>query len=209
MRTAAVGAAVLAALTWPSGPPGVAVPLVVVGLAARYAGPATRADRRILLALLAVLCALTGVVLASALYRLDLYENAFGLTRPRLAAEAALLWLGGVFALVLLAGAVEAARRRARQAAVIGTALALLAFSLADPDRIVASHNVARWNEEGRIDLHYLQGLSADAVPALLELDHPARDEALRPFRVALAQGDPWSSSNLSRSRARALLDGR
>ena len=183
--------------------------LVVVGLAARYAGPATRADRRILRALLAVLCALTGVVLGSALHRLDLYEDAFGLTRARLAAEAALVWLGGVFALVLLAGAVPAARRRARETAVIGTAVALLGFSLANPDRIVASRDVARWNEQGRIDLHYLQGLSADAVPALLELDHPARDEVLRPFRVALAQDDPWSSANLSRSRARALLDGR
>jgi hypothetical protein len=180
--------------------------LVVVGVAARYAGPVTRGDRRVLRALLAVLCALTGVVLASALHRLGLYEDAFGLTRARLAAQAALVWLGGVFALVLLAGAISGVRRGAREAAVIGTALALLGFSLANPDGIVASRNVDRWDEEGRIDLRYLQGLSADAVPAILELDHPARDDVLRPLRAELAGDDPWSSANLSRHRARSLL---
>jgi hypothetical protein len=180
--------------------------LVVVGVAARYAGPVTRADRRVLRALLAVLCALTGVVLASALHRLGLYEDAFGLTRARLAAQAALVWLGGVFALVLLAGAISGVRSGAREAAVIGTALALLGFSLANPDGIVASRNVDRWDEEGRIDLRYLQGLSADAVPAILELDHPARDDVLRPLRAELAGDDPWSSANLSRHRARSLL---
>jgi hypothetical protein len=180
--------------------------LVVVGVAARYAGPVTRADRRVLRALLAVLCALTGVVLASALHRLGLYEDAFGLTRARLAAQAALVWLGGVFALVLLAGAISGVRRAAREAAVIGTALALLGFSLANPDGIVASRNVDRWDEERRIDLRYLQALSADAVPAILELDHPARDDVLRPLRAELAGGDPWSSANLSRQRARSLL---
>ena len=52
--------------------------------------------------LLAALCVLTLVVLASALKRLGLYEETYGFTRLRLAAHAALLYLGALFCLVLV-----------------------------------------------------------------------------------------------------------
>ena len=53
--------------------------------------------------LLAALCLLTLVVLASALKRLGLYEETYGFTRLRFAAHAALLYLGALFCLVLVA----------------------------------------------------------------------------------------------------------
>ena len=55
--------------------------------------------------------ALLAVVLASALHRLHLYEDAFGLTRARLLAEGVILWLGAL--IVLVVGA-TCARRRSR-----------------------------------------------------------------------------------------------
>jgi hypothetical protein len=180
--------------------------LAVVASAVVLAKTPTRASRVLLRALLGLLCALTLVVVASAIHRLQLYEDAFGLTRLRLAAEASALWLGGAFTLVLLAGLVPHVRRRLPSLAVGGTAVALIAFSAANPDRLIASRNVEQWRETEQIDLAYLDGLSADAVPALTELPTPMRRRALARLSARLAGGDPWGSTNLARSRARAEL---
>jgi chemotaxis response regulator CheB len=48
--------------------------------------------------------------------------------------------------------------------------------------------------------------LSADAVPALVELPLPERRWATMVLRNKLGPGDPWSSANLSRTRARRML---
>jgi Domain of unknown function (DUF4173) len=97
-------------------------------------------------------------VLASAHKRLGLYVDAYGFTRLRLTAEATILWLGGVFALILLA-----LRRTAwlPRAGVALTAVAMLAFALSNPDLRIAERNL-----EGRVDVQVLRTLSADAAPA-------------------------------------------
>ncbi len=68
--------------------------LLVVGASVIFAATPQRRHRIALRLLLGALCALTIVVLASALNRLLLYEEAFGLTRSRLFAEAVTVWLG-------------------------------------------------------------------------------------------------------------------
>ena len=76
-----------------------ALTLAVIAAAGRWA----RDGGTLLRVLLAALCLLTLVVLASAL-DYGLYEEAYGFTRLRFAARAAiLLWLGALFVLVLVA----------------------------------------------------------------------------------------------------------
>ena len=142
-------------------------------------------------------------MLASALHRLRLYEDAYGLTRARLLAETVIVWLGALLAVVVAA---TCARRRFGWIAVLGSAAALLAFSLSNPDLRVAERNVARWQETGKLDIEYVSGLSADAVPALVELPGGVRAWATEATRHRLATGDPWSSANRSRAEARRLL---
>ena len=77
--------------------------LAVVAAALRWARTAGAREGRILRALLGALCLLTLVVLASALHRLGLYEQAFGFTRTRLAANAFLLFDAALFVLVVVA----------------------------------------------------------------------------------------------------------
>ena len=156
--------------------------------------------------LLGALLCLTLVVLVSAIHRLRLYEDAFGLTRLRLLAESFALWLGALLLLVGASGALASLRARATPAAVILTAAGLIAFSLANPDGRIAERNIDRWEATGRLDHNYLAGLSADAVPALVELPLPERRWATMVLRDKLGPGDPWSSANLSRTRARRLL---
>ena len=180
-----------------------ALTFMVVRAATVLVSPGDRRERLVLNVLLGALALLCLVVLASALHRLRLYEEAYGLTRARLLAETSMLWLGALLALVTAA---TVARRRCGWAAVLGTGLALLAFSLSNPDRRVAERNVARWHDSGKLDVDYLAGLSADAIPAALALPSGLRTQAAQALRVRLAEPDAWTSANRSRATARRLL---
>jgi hypothetical protein len=183
-----------------------ALTLVVVVTATRAAEVRSRLQANVLRALLGTLCVLTIVIVVSALHRLGLYEDAFGLTRARLAAETVTWCLGGFFVLVLLAGAIAQVRRQVGRIAIAGSALVLLAFSLSNPDGRVAQRNVDRWQTTGDLDIAYLQRLSADAVPILVKLPEPLRTEVLVPFRARLENDEPWTSANYGRHRAREAL---
>ncbi len=177
--------------------------LAVVGSRGERGGE--RDDRRLQL-LGGTLCVLSLVVLASALHRLGLYEDAFGFTHARLTVHAVLWWLGGVFVLVVAAGATRRAAWLPR-ASVALTVAGLLAFTLANPDALVASRNVDRFERTGSLDLDYLgASLSGDAVPALQRLAEPYRSCVLAPIAARLGEPESWMEFNLGRSWARMLL---
>lgn len=183
-----------------------ALTLAVIGATVLFADAPRRSQGIVLRLLLGLLCALTIVVVVSALRRLLLYEDAFGLTRLRLLAEAASLWFGGVFTLLVAAGLFPRIHGQLPRIAVAGTAVALLVFSLMNPDGLIAERNVERWRETGRLDIAYLQTLSADAAPAIAELPPGLSRRALAPAAARLAEGEPWSSFNLSRAHARDVI---
>jgi hypothetical protein len=185
-----------------------ALTMAVVGATVSLARTTTRRQALSQRALLGVLCLLTLVVLASALRRLELYEDAFGLTRLRLGAEGIGVWLGGIFVLVISAGLARRARRQLRPMLILGTAIGLLAFSLANPDGLIAKRNVQRWRESGKLDVGYLRTLSADAAPAASTLPPALEGAAFSSLRDRLATGDSWSSFNLARWDARRILQG-
>lgn len=178
-----------------------ALTFAVVGLTVALADAPTARLRRIRRALLGTLVLLTLVVLASALHRLHVYQDALGATPLRLYVEASLLWFGALFVLVLAAGAHPAARRHLRRAVMTVTALGLLAFALSNPDGRVAAHNIERWRETGRLDLETLGRLSADAVPALGQLPPALRAAATTPI-LARTGDDGVLAWNLARARA-------
>lgn len=181
--------------------------LLVVAGAVRWAR--RREPRDVLLqVLLGVLCVLTLVVLVSALRRLLVYEEAFGFTQLRISVHATILWLGGLLVLVLLAG-IRMRGRWLPRAAIAFTGVALLAFTLLDPEALVASKNVQRFQETGQIDVAYLSTLGEDAVPALAELPAPIRDCVLAdPLtgRPRLEGPHGWAEWNVGRARAGDLL---
>jgi hypothetical protein len=143
-----------------------ALTFAVVAAAQRWA----RDGGRVRDALLAALCLLTLVVLASALKRLYLLEDTLGFTRVRFGGHAALLWFGALFALVL------AARFRAPwlpRAIVAVTATGFLAFAVSDPERRIAEANVDRYERTGKLDREYLLRLGPDAAPAVARVMTP------------------------------------
>ncbi|GHH68673.1 hypothetical protein GCM10017673_18140 [Streptosporangium violaceochromogenes] len=168
-------------------------------------------ERWLMAGLLGLLCALTMVILVSALRRLDLYVDAYGHSRLRISVEAAIWWLGAVFALVLVAGATRLLRRgRATwlpRALVTMTGAALLVFGALNPDLRIAETQVAIRGVD-RLDQVYLGDLGAEAVPALDRLPEPMRSCVLRDVveTDALDVHDPWNGWNLAREQARELL---
>ena len=173
-----------------------ALTLAVIGAAGRWAPPAARP-------LLIALCLLTFVILASALTRLGLYEEAYGFTRLRFSAHAIILWLGALFALVVVALAIRRAAWLPRAAVAI-SATAMLAFGLSDPDRRVAANAVERYEDSGRIDASMLARLSSDAAPELARL--PPR---LACRTVTRVRGDDGvAGANFARARARDVVSG-
>lgn len=174
-----------------------ALVLGVVALVVRLAPPGGERLREILLG---VLCLLTLVVLASALRRMNLYEDAYGLTRIRISVFAVVWWLAGIFVAVMLAGAFRRSAWLPRSVAGLSIA-GLLAFNLANPDARIARSAVERFERTGEIDAYYVSTLSADALPVLMELPSGGPRCAAARIRTRTERG-PWSSFNLSRRRA-------
>ncbi len=179
-----------------------ALTFLVVWAAARKAPRATTSDRLWLRGSLGALCALTLVVVASALYRMHLYQEAYGFTRLRLLVDVFEAWLGLLLVAVVAAGITLRAAWLPRFALLSG-AVALLGLAVVNPDRWIAEHNIERYETSGRVDWGYLQNLSDDAVPALAALPEDDRACALG---SRTASDDDWLEWNLGRSRAADLL---
>lgn len=152
---------------------------------------------------LGVLCLGALGVVASALRRMDLYVDAFGLTRLRIFVVVVELVMAAVLVLVLVAGV----RWRAGwlpRAVVQVAAVAMLGLALVNPDAQIVRHNMAAGPEAQPLDIGYLQGLSADAAPAMAALDEPWASCLLAGRRVDPAHSPAeW---NLGRERAARLV---
>jgi hypothetical protein len=172
--------------------------LGVVAAASRKASRATAQDRLLLRLALGALCGLALVVVGSALYRMHLYEQAYGFTRLRLLVSVFEAWLGLLVVLVLVAGARFRAGWLPRAALLSGAGF-LFALAAANPDAYIARHNLARFEQTGRVDWGYLAGLSDDAAPTLSTLPADLRGRVAHVDR----SHDDWLEWNLGRARAR------
>ncbi len=182
-----------------------ALVMCVIAMTVHWARADTGRERMLLRLLLGLLCVLTLVILASALRRLTLYEDTYGFTRLRISVHAVILWLGILFGLVLVAGALWRADWLPR-AFVYATAGCLLAFSLVNPEGIIARQNVERFERTGDVDVLYLRSLSADAVPALVRLPQDVRDCVFAAIGRHVAD-ESWAAFNLSRRGAQRVLE--
>ena len=141
-----------------------ALVLLVVGVVVRVADPAERRSRDVGLGLL---LAQTVVLLVSAGHRLAVYEAAYGSTRLRLAAWAALVWVALVLALVVVARLRAGLGAHVVRSAVVLVGVVAFAFVAVRPDVVVAERNLARASAGAELDTALLLELSADARPVV------------------------------------------
>ncbi|WP_051612983.1 DUF4153 domain-containing protein [Rhodococcus sp. UNC23MFCrub1.1] len=173
--------------------------LVVVAVQVRKVDAEVRRDRVLARIAFGSLCVLTLVVVWSAVYRMSLYEQQFGLTRLRVGVMVVEVWLGVVVLAVIVAGARWSARLL--PAVIVGTAaLGVLVMAVVNVDALVAERAVERYERTGLIDVDYLGTLSADAVPAVSTLPPTLRD-----CIVDEPGSDPWWNANLARREAAVI----
>jgi two-component sensor histidine kinase len=175
--------------------------VVVVAVTLRAANRETPRDRILLRALLGSLCLLTLAVVASALYRMSLYQEAFGYTVLRVFVDGFELWLGLVVVMLMISGIRLQARWLAR-AVLVSAAVFALGFAGMNPDAWVAQRNMERAEAGAPLDVEYLSWLSADATPVIVERA-PAEVTACLFGPNDPTQDDDLLAWNLGRSRAR------
>lgn len=183
----------------------------VLLLADWAAAPDDARGRRMLRITSTVLVVLLGGVLASAGYRMRLYQDAYGLTEQRLYASVFMIWLMNV--LGWLAVTVLRGRRRGfTLAATLGGLGCIVALHAMNPHALIARVNINRAASGAEVDAQYLGSLSADAVPTLLSrmpaLPTAGQCEIARMLeeRWKGEREGGWRTWNLGDARARRLV---
>jgi hypothetical protein len=171
-----------------------------------------RRSDRIFVGLAITMVGFIGVVIVSAMARMNLYVAEYGLTQLRLYSTATMIWLGllfGWFAVALVAGA----RQRFAFGVMVTGLVTLAALTLVNPDAQIARTNLEA-ERSGPVDVGYLRTLSADAVPTLVGLldripptDRPALARQL--LYEWGSSSDDWRAWNLGRQQARASVASR
>lgn len=184
--------------------------LVLIGLRAIVVLPSRRSRRGFVMLVLAAV-ALTLVVVWTAIERLGLYEDAFGLTMLRLYSTTFAWWIGVLFVLTGLALAGLWSRRQWLPGAVLCSALlALLLVNVSNPERVVIERNAERAADGADFDVDYALALSDDSIPALVDTLHILHPDERSAVLLALCRrtpGDEPTSWNLSTSAAARSLE--
>jgi hypothetical protein len=172
-----------------------------------------RQERAWLAGLTSALMILVLVILASALQRLLLYENAYGFTRIRTYTHILIIWM----AIPLLASiALEIADRRRHLP--LALLLALMGFGISfgalNIDGYIVQQNVRRTAFGEKLDAKYINTLSDDATPELFSQfynpslpsvthDVIGAELTCRMLKKSQETPAPWVSSNWADYTAR------
>lgn len=182
--------------------------------------------RRILVLnlLLSLLVLLSGIILASAFFRMALYEDGYGFTRARVFAQTMMVLMAVLLLLMLVR--VWAGAFPFFKACLLSALLLYAGLNYMAADAFIARKNVDRFLADKALDASYLARLSDEAVPQMLRFlncagrqtppqsqkvreDAALLETALRAKAAELSKPSPWPSYNTARTRARRLLEKR
>jgi hypothetical protein len=161
---------------------------------------------RILHSLL-ILC--TVVILASAYFRMSLYEAVYGYTYLRVLTQSFMIFLFVLF-LIAFYKIWNEHISLLKPYIVIGI-IAYLILNFVNIDVLITNNNIDRYIKTGKLDTHYLRSLSYDSIPVLVNLlkdeNAPAdMKNNLLEQQKELSKNQKWQSFNLSRQRAKQVL---
>jgi hypothetical protein len=137
--------------------------LVADWAVSQHADEDRRRFRRVALCLLVLLSGLLG----SAMLRMSIYTEEYGLTEQRLFTTVFMVWLAFVFAW-FAATVLRGRRERFTAGALASALLMLLLLNAASPDTVIVRTNAWRAGKGRPFDAAYLASLGAGAVPAAL-----------------------------------------
>jgi hypothetical protein len=158
-----------------------------------------------------VLVVLLVGVIASAAYRMWLYQQAYGLTEDRVYGSVFIVWLTvtlGWLVLTVLRGQ----RRRFALGAMAAGLACIASLHAVNPHALIAKVNIDRLATGKVYDGDYVGALSADAVPVILSrIDRLPEVERCKMTRMLMERWNGerrggWRTWNLSDWRARRLV---
>lgn len=147
------------------------------------------------------------VIMASALERMRLYQQEYGLTELRIYTTALMGWLAVVF-VWFGATVLRGERKPFAFGALVAGYVMIAALYVLNPDALIVRENAARALGGHKFDWQYAARLSADAVPPLVAALPNLGQGALDPKdRCALASPilQRWGSSQILDWRTRSV----
>ncbi|GAB1476420.1 hypothetical protein MASR2M70_12540 [Bacillota bacterium] len=170
-----------------------AINLCVIGAAHLLAGRGEGAQEptKALKAETVVLCIFTILLMATALRKMALYINYYGLTQLRVYTTWFMLVLFIVFVIVILR---QFKRFNGTKVAAISFIICFLFLCYANVDSFIAKYNIDRYLEGSleNVDVAALGQLSDAAIPPMFDLYEKTHDEALKMELGRTILGTPW-----------------
>jgi hypothetical protein len=156
---------------------------------------------------LLVVC--TMVILASAYFRMSLYETAYGYTYLRVLTHSFMMFLGVLFVIAFYK--IWNERISLIKPYIVVSIMAFMIINFVNIDVLIAKNNINRYLETGKLDTQYLRCLSYDTIPQLVNLiddDTVSLDikKYLREQQGVIIRNSAWQSFNLSRYKAKQVL---
>lgn len=154
------------------------------------------------------------IIMLSAHMRLSLYEEAYGFTVLRLFSHILVGWLAAAFILLILHIMREEQERQFAFRLFISVLTFFAVLNLINPDAFIARQNIARFDRTGKLDVSYLNRLSPDATPTVVQL-LDSKDKRVKADITTLlfikkerlnCTDNSWQSFNLSRQHAENIL---
>lgn len=155
--------------------------------------------------LYSLLISVSGVILVSAYQRLSMYQAAYGFTVDRILADGFMIFLMVIFAYTFIRVWIE------RLSLLHFYLIAGLAFytvlNAVHIEQIIVDNNLERYEETGKIDIHYLNSLSYTGLDGLMELyekepDYPELEGMLQNRQMQQEHSDSeqkaWPSFNFT-----------
>ena len=158
-----------------------------------------------------VLVVLLVGVIASAGYRMWLYQQAYGLTEDRVYGTVSIVWLTGTLGWLVFT-VLRGRRDRFASGAMLAGLACIASLHAVNPHALIAKVNIDRLAAGKVYDGEYVGALSADAVPVIVSrLDRLPEAERCKMTRMLTARWSGerrggWRTWNLSDWRARRLV---
>jgi len=184
------------------------ISIAVITLTKTVYGPLKKA---ICLAM-TVLILSSGVLLVSAIMRISMYEDAYGFTFSRVLAHSFMIFLMVILAYTLVKIWLE--RVSLFHFYFIASLIYYVGINTTNLDKIVVDKNMARFEATGKIDIHYLNSMSATGILGLMELyeknpDVPGLKDRLKKSKAERGSmnRNSWQSHNLERDKVFEKLE--
>ncbi|OIK15015.1 hypothetical protein BIV60_10820 [Bacillus sp. MUM 116] len=186
--------------------------LSITIIVVNFVNRTTKVTKLLTQLLLTILILSSGVMLLSASMRLSIYEEAYGFSFIRVLSHSFMIFLAVIFVYTLIKIWIE--KLSLFHFYFITALVYYSAINIIDLNQIVVKQNIARYEQTGKIDVHYLNNLSSTGVLGLIDLFE--KDQHIPDLRRVLVERKnemlrdeaPWQSYNLKKALVKEKLNG-